>query len=115
MPGAIAIDELVGGIITIGSLCTALFSVGKMISLASKPNKEQNERLDRLETRMNKCESKLLNDNTSIEEQQKVNAVLMRGMHALLEHGIDGNNIDEMKYCQEEIEKRLYKQGGSIR
>lgn len=115
MPGAVAIDELVSGIITIGSLCTAIVAVGKLINLAGKPNKDQNARLDRLETRMNKCESKLLNDNTSIEEQQKVNAVMMRGMHALLEHSIDGNNIDEMKYCQEEIEKRLYKQGGSIR
>lgn len=115
MPGAIAIDELVGGIITIGSLCTAIVAVGKLISLAGKPNKEQNARLEKLETRMTKCESKLLNDNSSIEEQQKVNAVLMRGMHALLEHGIDGNNTEEMKYCQEEIEKRLYKQGGSIR
>lgn len=113
--GAIALSDLVGWIITAGSLCTAIVAVGKLINMAGKPNKEQNERLSKLEERMDKCESKLNSDNTSIEEQQKVNAVMMRSMHALLEHGIDGNNIDEMKACKEEINQRLYKQGGAIR
>ena len=58
------IDALAAGIITLGSLCTAIVAVGKLINLASKPNKDQNVRLTKLEDRMAKCESKLLNDTT---------------------------------------------------
>ena len=68
---SMTVDVLVAGIITFGSLCTAIVAVGKLINLAGKPNKEQNARISDLENRMVKCESKLLNDNQSMIEQQE--------------------------------------------
>ena len=78
------IDALAAGIITLGSLCTAIVAVGKLINLASKPNKDQNIRLTKLEDRMAKCESKLLNDNQSMIEQQEINSLTLKSLHALL-------------------------------
>ena len=109
------IDALVAGVITLGSLCTAIVAVGKLINLASKPNKDQNIRLTKLEDRMDKCESKLLNDNQSMIEQQEINTLTLKSLHALLSHDIDGNNTHEMEQCKQEIQSRLFREGGSIR
>ena len=109
------IDALAAGIITLGSLCTAIVAVGKLINLASKPNKDQNIRLTKLEDRMAKCESKLLNDNQSMIEQQEINSLTLKSLHALLSHALDGNNNSEMERCKEEIQERIFKDGGSIR
>lgn len=109
------VDALAAGIITLGSLCTAIVAVGKLINLASKPNKDQNIRLTKLEDRMAKCESKLLNDNQSMIEQQDINSLTLKSLHALLNHALDGNNNSEMERCKEEIQERVFKDGGSIR
>lgn len=109
------VDVLVAGIITFGSLCTAIVAVGKLINLAGKPNKEQNARISDLENRMVKCESKLLNDNQSMIEQQEINTLTLKSLHALLSHDIDGNNAHEMEQCKQEIQNRLFREGGSIR
>lgn len=115
MPGAIALDELVGGIITIGSLCTAIVAVGKLINLAGKPNKEQNERISALEKRVGTCEQKLSQDYMSMGEQQEINTLSLKSLHALLSHDIDGNNTHELEACKAEIQRRLFKEGGAIR
>ena len=46
---------------------------------------------------MAKCESKLLNDNQSMIEQQEINSLTLKSLHALLSHALDGNNNSEME------------------
>lgn len=106
------IDALAAGIITLGSLCTAIVAVGKLINLASKPNKDQNVRLTKLEDRMAKCESKLLNDNQSMIEQQEINSLTLKSLHALLSHALDGNNNSEMGAAKKRSKKEYLKMEG---
>lgn len=115
MHGVITVEQLVSAIITIGSLCTAIVAVYKLISLAGKPNKEQNARLEDLEKRVGTCEDKLGKDWTSMEEQQEINTLTLKSLHALLSHELDGNNTHEMEMCKSEIHNRIFREGGSIR
>ena len=47
------------------------------------------------------------NDNKRIENLEEGGRVLLKSLGALLSHGIDGNNVDEMKLAREELNEYL--------
>lgn len=74
---------------------------------AKAPNDRQNERLDNLETRMEKVEGKLENDRKRIAANDEGNRFMQKAMLALLDHGIDGNNIEQMQHAKEDLQNYL--------
>lgn len=115
MQGMIPVKDVIDWFVTIGSLCTAIFAIVKMAKMVAKPNKEQNQRIEDLEKRVGTCEDKLGKDWISMGEQQEINTLNLKSLHALLSHALDGNNTHEMEACKEEIQERLFREGGSIR
>lgn len=115
MQGVIPVKDLIDWFVTVGSLCTAIFAIVKMAKLVAKPNKEQNERIEHLEKEMVEVKQKLNKDYNSMGEQQEINTLNLKSLHALLSHALDGNNTHEMEACKEEIQERLFREGGSIR
>lgn len=109
------LNEITTQIISIGSICTALIAIITLTTQIRKPSKEKSDRIEELEKRMENVEKKLTNDSEALENQQEINSLMLQSLGALLAHGIDGNNTSEMEECRNNINKRLYSSGGSIR
>lgn len=74
---------------------------------AKAPNVAQNERLDALETWRKTVDSKLSLDNERLGSIEDGNRATQRALLALLNHGIDGNNIKQMQDAKENLETYL--------
>lgn len=74
---------------------------------AKAPNEKQNERIDALEKWRGEVDERLLRGNVHFEAIDEGNRVTQRALLALLEHGIDGNNTEQMKKAKEALETHL--------
>lgn len=88
-------------------IANAAEKIVKALKFARAPENAQNEKISDLEERVKKVEEKLENDDKKIADIRAGNHVLTKGMFALLEHGINGNNIDQMKDAKHEVEEYL--------
>lgn len=98
-------------ILAVASAAVLLANAGEKIIGAWKavkaPNDRQDKRLDTLEQRMDSVERKLDNDNNRLERIEEGNRVVQRGVLALLDHGLDGNNIKQMQDAKEALQNHL--------
>lgn len=74
---------------------------------AKAPNDEQNSRLNALEDWRKEVDRKLLRDHDRLEGIDNGNRVVQRALLALLDHGIDGNNIRQMQDAKEALQDHL--------
>lgn len=74
---------------------------------AAQQNAQQNERLDALERWRKEVDAKLDNDNARLDAIAEDNRVTQRALLALLDHGIDGNNIKQMQDAKEDLRTHL--------
>ena len=88
-------------------LSNAVEKIVKAVKAAKAPNIQQNKRLEDLETRMTAAEKKLENDKRHFDAIDASNRVTQVALLALLDHGIDGNNIDQMQHAKEELQTHL--------
>lgn len=95
---------LAGAVSTIGS---AVEKIVKVVKAAKAPEQQQNAEIDDIKTRLDKLERNLLTDEKQIKDAKECNHVLTKGMLALLEHGINGNNIDQMRDAKNGVEAYL--------
>ena len=107
--------------LTTGELWTAVLAVASAIVLLSNaakaianawqaakaPNTKQDKRLTDLENWRKDVDRMLNNDKEQIKDAKECNHVLTKGMLALLEHGINGNNIDQMRDAKNGVEAYL--------
>ena len=88
-------------------ITNAMENVVKAVKAAKAPEAKQNEEISDLKERVKKVEDKLESDKKQIAVIREGNHVLTKGMFALLEHGINGNNIDQMKDAKHDVEEYL--------
>lgn len=88
-------------------LANATEKIVKGVQAAKAPNAQQNERLAALEKRMETAEKKLDRDQKHFDAIDASNRVTQVALLALLDHGIDGNNIDQMQHAKEELQTHL--------
>ena len=74
---------------------------------ARAPNDQQNNRLDALEEWRKDVDRKLDRDNDRLRDIDSGNRVTQRALLALLDHGIDGNNIKQMQDAKEALQDHL--------
>lgn len=98
------------------ALCSAIIvlsgAVHVVINLFSKmsaPNKMQNTRLDNIELRLDRHDEIFKRDLLRFEGLEEGNRVTQRAILALLSHGIDGNDIDELRVAKKELQEFLIK------
>ena len=85
-------------------LSNAAEKIGKAIQTAKAPNVRQDERITDLEDWRKGVDSKLAEDKKRLDIIDTGN----RATHlALLDHGIDGNNIEQMQHAKEELQNHL--------
>lgn len=81
--------------------------IGNAIKAAKAPEQKQNDEIDEIKIRLDKIEAKLDKDKKEIDGVTTCTHVLTKGMLALLEHGINGNNIDQMRDAKKDVEAYL--------
>lgn len=101
----------IGGILAIaGAISTiggAIEKIAKGVRAAKAPEQAQNAEIKDIKERLEALESKVKKDEWQIEDGKECNRVLTKGMLALLEHGINGNNIDQMRDAKSDVEAYL--------
>lgn len=95
---------LAGAVNTVGS---AVEKIAKVVRAAKAPNAAQDERLDALEARMDKYDQFFEMDKKRMDGLDSTTRLTQRALLALLEHGIDGNNVERMKSSRDELQNYL--------
>ena len=88
-------------------LSNAIEKIVKAVKATKAPEQRQNAEIQDIKDRLDKVEAKLENDKKQIADSKACNHVLTKGMLALLEHGINGNNIDQMRDAKNGVEAYL--------
>lgn len=100
-----------GAIVTISA---AIGVIAKALDKARAPEKEQNERLDAHEKRLNahdeiieKFKEYFDNDDRRFKEIEKSNKITQSALLALLKHSINGNDTASLKEAEKSLEEYL--------
>lgn len=88
-------------------LANAGEKIAAIVKGIKAPDAAQDSRLDALEENMALVRQYLTNDKKAIDSLTEGDKVTKHAIIALLGHGIDGNNVDEMKKRKKELEDYL--------
>ena len=98
-------------ILAVASAIVLLSNAGekivKLVKAAKAPNDKQDERIQKLEEWRHRVDEKLNSDNRRLEGIEAGNRATQHALLALLDHGIDGNNIEQMRHAKEELQNHL--------
>lgn len=107
----VAVGALLALASAVNILGNAIEKIVKAVKAAKAPSEQQNdlqnERLDALEEWREEVDRKLLRDHDRLQAIDNGNRVTQRALLALLDHGIDGNNIEQMQHAKEELQSHL--------
>lgn len=90
-------------------ISNAVEKIVKAVKAAKAPNTKQDERLTALEAWKKIVDGKLDRDNDRLGVIEEGNRATQRAILALLDHGIDGNNIKQMQDAKDELNHWLAK------
>lgn len=88
-------------------LSNAAEKISKAVRAAKAPEQRQNDEIEDIKTRLDKLEKEILVDEKQLKDARACNHVITKGVLALLDHGINGNNIDQMKEARQDVEQYL--------
>lgn len=98
---------ILAGASAIVLLANAAEKIGKAIQTAKAPNMKQDARLERLEKHLEEVDDYLACDKKRLESLEDGNRATQRALLALLDHGIDGNNIKQMQDAKDALQNHL--------
>ena len=88
-------------------LSNAAEKIAKAWRTAKAPNARQDERLDKVEKHLKEVDAFLAIDKKRLDSMDEGNRATQRALLALLDHGIDGNNIEQMQHAKEALQNHL--------
>lgn len=88
-------------------IANAVEKIVKAVRAAKAPNDQQNQRLDDLEAWRAEVDRERITDRKHLIAIDEGNRVTQRALLALLDHGIDGNNVKQMQNAKEELQDHL--------
>lgn len=94
------IGIFIGACVAVTTIASAGAVVISFVNKLRAPNKLQNTRLDKHDQMLN-------NDDVRLKTLEKSSTITIKALLALLQHGIDGNDIESMKKVKHELEEYL--------
>ena len=88
-------------------LSNAAEKIAKAWRTAKAPNARQDERLNKVEKHLEEVDTFLAIDKKRLDSMDEGNRATQRALLALLDHGIDGNNIEQMQHAKEALQNHL--------
>ena len=98
---------LLAGASALVMLVGAAEKIVQIVKAAKAPNVAQDKRLDELEEWRKNVDRMLAADKTHLDNIDEGNRATQRALLALLDHGIDGNNIKQMQDAKEALQNHL--------
>ncbi len=96
------------------TISAAIGVIAKAIDKARAPEKEQNERIDNCEKRLNALDEVVVkfreyfdNDDKRFKAIEKSNKITQSALLALLKHSLNGNDTESLKKAEESLEEYL--------
>lgn len=83
--------------------------IASAVKAAKAPNDELRADVDSLKTWRKEVDQKLGNDKAELDDIRNGNQAIFQALLALLDHGIDGNNITQMENAKEAVRNHLIK------
>lgn len=84
------------------------------VDKARTPEKSQDARIERLESKVDELFDLHNKDKDKIKELEKGNVVTQEALLALLSHAIDGNNTEGLTKARDGLQKYLTHKGVSV-
>lgn len=81
--------------------------IGSAVKAAKAPSEELKADVEDLKEWRGKVDLKLNNDHTELKGIREGNQAIFQALLALLDHGIDGNNINQMEKAKEVVRNHL--------
>lgn len=94
---------ILAGASAIVLLAQAAEKIGKAVQLAKAPNVKQDQRLEKVEKHLEEVDRFLASDKKRLDSLEEGNRATQRALIALLDHGIDGNNIKQMEKAKNDL------------
>ena len=88
-------------------LSNCIEKIADGVKAAKAPEQKQNNEINDIKTRLDAVEKELSLDEKHLKDVRECNHVITKGVLALLDHGINGNNIDQMKDARYDVETYL--------
>lgn len=89
------------------SVSAAVAIIVKVVQKAKAPEKTQNERIDKLEKKVERFEQLFDNDNKRLQKLEEGNRVTQQAILALLSHALNGNDVDSLQKAKAKLEDYL--------
>lgn len=109
--GNITLEEIVTAVLAAASALVLLSNAAEKIVVAIRaakaPEKQQTLRIDKLEEDVKNIKTKLGNDKTHLDDIETANRVTQEALLALLEHGLNGNNVEPMTKAKGKLQEYL--------
>lgn len=99
--------KIAAGLGAIVLIWNAFNAIKNLLGVASAPNRKQDERLKKLEERLDEVEKSLTTAKGRFDTVDTENRIILTALSALLDHGIDGNHIEPLKKAKEELQAHL--------
>ena len=96
-------------IVILGAVLSVIDKIASIKKRAREPEYKQDNKIMELESRLEKVEYKLKNADKHFDKIDDGIYVLMIGSLALLDHGLDGNNIEAMSEAKKQMQEHLAK------
>lgn len=100
MPVSVDILWVCAAITTVASAITV---IANLIRAARKPGQAQDERIAKLEQRMDDAERHLDNDKRRFEAYEAESAITRRALLALLGHALTGDNEKQLQTAYDDL------------
>lgn len=103
----IAVGALLAVAAAVNTLGSAVEKIAKARNAAKAPNEAQDARLDALEEWRKDVDRRLEKGSVHFDAIDASNRVTKLALLALLDHSIDGNNIQQMQDAKAELQQHL--------
>lgn len=95
-------------------ICGMIISIAAVLGIFVKayervkaPNKTQDERIAKLEQRVDEFDSFFLNDKHRLDDIEESNRITQEALFALLGHALSGNNTEELENAKRDLKAYL--------
>lgn len=106
-----SISQLVGWVLGvcggISVIAGAVVWIVKGVKAMRAPGRAMDDRLETIEKRLSKHDSFLESDKLRLKALEDGNRVTQKALLALLAHGIDGNDVEQMRKAKQELQNYL--------
>lgn len=88
-------------------ICNAVERIVAVVKAAKAPEAKQAEAIKQLQADVADIKEKLRKDKETLDDSQKANHITQEALLALLEHGLNGNNVEQMNKAKDKLQSYL--------